>query len=382
MTTIAQSIASSDLALAPTPQKNKPGTARRWGTTLETVAVPLFAVLVSMVAFGVFCRLSGAPFFGVFAAMYRAGFGSWYAWQNSLVRAAPLMLCGLCTALPARAGVITVGNEGAFVLGGLAAAAAGIASQTAPAGLSLTVMVLAGAVAGGIWIALAAGLQHYRGVNAVISSLLLNYIAIACMLQLVEGPMRDPQSLNFPATHAIPESHQLGHILGSRIHLGLAFGVIACCLAWVLLERTIWGMKVKIAGGNAAAAILVGIPIGATILSAAFLGGACAGIAGMIEVAAVQGRASHAIAAGYGYVGILVAFLARHSPLRIILVSVLLGAVVASGGALERDLNLPDATIAVFEGITFLFILASETLYGRWRWFCPDDSQDAADAAA
>lgn len=338
--------------------------------SLESFAVPVFAFLVSMVLFGSFCSLWGAPFWAVFASIYRAGFGSWYSWQNSLVRAAPLMLCGLCTALPARAGLITVGNEGAFVLGGLAAAAAGLATQSAPAWLSLCCMAAAGAVAGGIWIALAAGLQHYRGVNAVISSLLMNYIAIAVMLQLVEGPMRDPNSLNFPATYAISQAHQLGGLFHSRIHMGLVYGVIASLLSWFLLERTVWGMKVKIAGGNARAAALVGLPLGMLILTASFLGGACAGLAGMVEVAAVQGRASHAIAAGYGYVGILVAFLARQSPLRIIVVSVLLGAVVASGGALQRDLDLPDATIAVFEGITFLIVLASETLYGRlaiWR---------------
>jgi simple sugar transport system permease protein len=277
------------------------------------------------------------------------------------------MLCGLCTALPARAGLITVGNEGAFVLGGLAAAAAGLATQSGSALFSLFCMAAAGAAAGGVWIAIAAGLQHYRGVNAVISSLLMNYIALACMLQLVEGPMRDPRSLNFPATRAIAEAHQLGRLFHSRLHWGLVFGVAACLLCWVLLERTVWGMKMKIVAGNPKAAALVGLPLGSLILTASFLGGACAGLAGMVEVAAVQGRASYAIAAGYGYVGILVAFLARHSPFRIMIVSVLLGAIIASGGGLQRDLDLPDASIAVFEGIIFLVILASETLYGRWK---------------
>ncbi len=348
--------------------------------SIEQVAIPVVAFLVAMVLFGTFCTFSGANFWSVFASMYKAGCGSWYAWQNSLVRAAPLMLCALATALPMRAGVITVGNEGAFVLGGLAAAAAGIYTQNWPAWISLCAMAASGACAGGLWIALAAGLQHYRGVSAVISSLLMNYIAIAVMLQLVEGPMRDPQSLNFPATRAIADSHQLGYLFGTRIHYGLVFGVIAALAAWFLLERTVWGMEVKIVGGNPRAAALVGLPLGLLILSASFFGGACAGIAGMVEVAAVQGRASHAIAAGYGYAGILVAFLARHSPLRIIVVSVILGVVIASGGALERDLDLPDSSIAVFEGIIFLIILASETLYGRLSIF-RESNREVAGAA-
>jgi simple sugar transport system permease protein len=127
-------------------------------------------------------------------------------------------------------------------------------------------------------------------------------------------------------------------------------------------------MKVKTVGGNARTAKLVGIPLGKIVLMAGFMGGACAGLAGMVEVAAIHGRASHAISAGYGYVGILVSFLARQSPLRIVIVSILLGAVLASGGILQRDHELPDATIMVFEGIAFLSILASEALRGRFSF--------------
>ena len=350
---------------------------------LEAVAIPLTALVAAVTLFGLFCFWVGASPAGVFASIYRAGFGSWYSWQNSLLRAAPLMLCGLATALPARAGIITVGNEGAFVVGGLAAAAGGLAAVSGPAWLGLVTMAFAGGVAGGAWIAFAAGLQHYRGVNAVISSLLLNYIGIALLLQLVEGPMHDPASLNFPATFPLPESHQLGRIPGTRIHYGLVFGVIACLLAWFLLERTVWGMKVKTVGGNSRAARLVGLPIGRIVLTASFLGGGCAGLAGMVEVAAIHGRASQAISAGYGYVGILVAFLARQSPLRILAVSVILGAVLASGGSLQRDHELPDATIAVFEGIAFLAILASEALSGRFaflRMRLKASEQEMADA--
>jgi len=335
------------------------------GANFETLLIPLIAVGAGVLIFALFCEWVGASAAGVFASIYKAGFGSWYSWQNSLVRAAPLMLCGLATALPARAGIITVGNEGAFVMGGLAATAAGLATISAGPILCLVAMALAGMASGGVWIALAAGLQQYRGINAVISSLLLNYIGLAIMLQLVEGPMRDPASLNFPATFAIPETHQLGRIAGSRIHYGLLFGVIAALTSWFLLEKTVWGMQAKIVGGNPRTAKLVGLPLGRIVLTAGFLGGACAGLAGMVEVAAIHGRASQSISAGYGYVGILVAFLARQSPLRVLVVSVVLGAVLASGGSLQRDHDLPDATIAVLEGIVFLTILASETLYDR-----------------
>jgi simple sugar transport system permease protein len=180
---------------------------RRVLQSSESVVIPAGALVASAIVFGLFCAAAGANPFGVFASIYKAGFGSWYSLQNTLLRAAPLMLCALCTVLPARAGILSVGNEGAFVVGGLAATAAGLMTQSASPVICLLAMAIAGAAAGGVWIGIAAALQHYRGVNAVISSLLLNYIGLALLLQLVEGPMRDPSSLNFPASFPIPETH-------------------------------------------------------------------------------------------------------------------------------------------------------------------------------
>ena len=124
--------------------------------------------------------------------MYQGAFGSWFSWQNTLTRAAPLILTALCTALPARLGLVIIGNEGALVVGGVAAAAAGIAVSSAPPVVVQITMALAAMIMGGAWIALAGGLRQWRGVNETISSLLLTYIAIALMNHFVEGPLRDP----------------------------------------------------------------------------------------------------------------------------------------------------------------------------------------------
>src|SRR5258708_21689244 len=117
----------------------------RGGPALDWVPLPLLALGASLVVFGAFCAAIGVTPAGVFASIYKAGFGSWYSWQNSLLRAAPLMLCGLCTALPARAGLITVGNEGAFVTGAIGAVATGLATLSMPPVLCLFLMALAGA---------------------------------------------------------------------------------------------------------------------------------------------------------------------------------------------------------------------------------------------
>ncbi len=333
---------------------------------MEALLIPVAALAIGAALFGIFCAALGSNPFAVFYSIYRAAFADWYSWQNTLVRAAPLMLCGLCTALPARAGLIVIGNEGAMVVGAIGAVAAGLAVPHAPHLTSLLLMASAGMLAGGSWICIAAALQQYRGVNAVISSLLLNYIAIALLNHLIEGPMRDPASLNNPSTRPLADAQHLGMIPGSTVNDGLLFGIVACLAAWFLLSRTTFGFAAKVVGGNLRAAQLCGLGIGRLLLTLSFLGGACAGLAGMVEVAAVQGRANGSVNAGYGYAGILVAFLARQNPAGVLVVSLLLGGLMASGGMLQRAQNLPDAAVLVLQGMLFLVILWSETLYGRW----------------
>jgi simple sugar transport system permease protein len=250
-------------------------------------------------------------------------------------------------------------------LGGLAAAASGVGTAGAPPLVVQLVMIVCGMLVGGLWIALAGALRQWRGVNETISSLLLAYIAIALMNHFVEGPLRDPESLNKPSTASIGDANMIGTMPGMDVHWGLAFGVIACLLVWLFLRFTTWGFAMEVIGGNAKTARMMGLNVGRYVLLSCGAGGAAAGLAGTIEVAAVLGRANASLAVGYGYAGILVSFLARHHPLAIIPVAVLLGGIGASGGLLQRRLDLPDAAVVVLQGIIFVAILASETLYGR-----------------
>ncbi|MBL9138850.1 MAG: ABC transporter permease [Verrucomicrobiales bacterium] len=346
----------------------------RWRSTAEAIAIPVAAVLAAGLLFGLFCLVQGRNPFSVFAAIYKAAFGSGYSFQNTLVRASPLMLTALCTALPARLGLVIIGNEGALVVGGLGAVAAGLLVAGSPAPVVWAAMALAGFGVGGLWIG-AAGLLHYRrGVNETISSLLMNYIAIAVMNHLVNGPMRDPASLNKPSSYPIPDDRMLPPIGETNVHYGILFGLVACVLAWFLMEQTTFGFKVRMVGGNIRAARLAGLPVSRLGWITCLLAGGAAGLAGMIEVAAVHGRANESLAAGYGYAGILVAFVARHRGLPIILVSVLLGGILASGGILQRQFQLPDATILVFQGLVFLMILLSDSMYGRFGLFKEKDA--------
>ena len=335
---------------------------------LVDALLPIGALIGALLLFGLFVWLGGVSPLETWALLYKGAFGDWFSWQNTLTRAAPLMLTALCVALPARAGLVIIGGEGALVLGGLAAAAVPYLMPLPGNPVGTVLVCLAGFAVGGAWIALAGALRQYRGVNETISSLLLAYTAIAIYKQLVEGPMRDPATLNKPSTRTLADSVQIGSILGSDVHWGFVIGVLACVALGFWLTFTARGFSVRVVGGNPRTAQLVGLPASRLILLACALGGGCAGLAGAIEVAAVHTNANASLIAGYGYAGILVAFIARHSPVAIIPVAILFGGFGAAGSLLQRRLGLPDASVQVLQGIAFVLILASEALRGvDWK---------------
>jgi general nucleoside transport system permease protein len=334
------------------------------------VLITGLAILASLILFGGFVALAGVNPVQVWILLFKGAFGDWFSWQNTLQRAAPLMLTALCVALPARAGLVVIGGEGAVVLGGLACASLPYIVSLPSNALGTLLVCSAGALAGALWIMLAGYLRQYRGINETISSLLLGYVAIGVFKHLVEGPLRDPTSLNKPSTLALAEGIRIGGIAGSEIHWGLVFGLLACLFFGVWLRWTAAGFSVRVVGGNLRAAQLVGLPASKLILMACALGGACAGLAGAIEVAAVHNSANASIIAFYGYTGILVSFIARHNPIAIIPVAILFGGFGAAGSLLQRRLGLPDASVLVLQGIAFVLILGSEVWRGRdWSVF-------------
>jgi general nucleoside transport system permease protein len=331
----------------------------------EWILVPLLALLAGLVLFSAFIALIGQSPWATLAVVFEGAFGSAFSWQNTLVRSAPLLLTGLSVALAAQAGLVIIGSEGALALGGLAAAAVVMLLSGLTAWLVMGAAMLSGALVAGAWIGLVGVLRAYRGLNETITSLLLSYIAIALFNHLVEGALRDPASLNKPSTYPVGETYTMGVLPGLNVHWGLPIGIALAVLAQLWVSRSVLGFSLKVAGGNSKAARLVGLPVSGLVVLACVLSGLAAGLAGSIEVLAVHGAANAAILAGYGYTGILVSFMARHQPLAIIPVAVLMGGISAAGSLLQRRLDLPDATTMVLQGCLFISILACEALYGR-----------------
>ena len=347
--------------------------ARAWHAPAEALLLPAGALAAALLVFGGFVWFGGGSPVEAWGLLFRGAFGDAFSWQNSLQRAAPLMLTALAVALPARAGLTVIGGEGARVLGALGCAGLPYLLPGLAGSAGSGAVLLAGAALGAAWVALAGALRQWRGVNETISSLLLGYIAIALFKHFVEGPMRDPASLNKPSTRPLAESLRIGPIMGASnpdsllgdVHWGLALGLLLCIAAGLWLSFTASGFALRVVGGNARTARGVGLPTDKLVLLACALGSGCAGLAGAVEVAAVHTSANASVIAGLGYTGILVSFVARHNPWAIPPVALLFGGFAAAGSLLQRRMGLPDASVQVLQGFAFVFILAAESLRGR-----------------
>jgi len=366
--------------IAPTALRTAPGgpadatgqseVALRLRASSEYVAIPAFALTIAAVLFSIFLIAIGKSPFDFVDNIWRGGFGTPFSFQNTLQRSAPLILTALAVAIPARIGLIMIGGEGALVLGGFAAAAVAVPMVGfVPPWLTLPIMAIAGVAVGALWVGLAGFLRYARGVNETISSLLLTYIGIAIMNFFVEGALRDLTNPNKPSTKPIGDAYMVGKIPGTDVHWGFFAGVALAIILQLVMTRTTFGFAARVTGGNLRAALAQGLPVGRLIVSCAMIAGACAGLAGFFEVAAIQGRANASLAAGYGFTGILISFLARHSPLAIVPIAILFGGLVAAGGLIQRRMGLPDATVLVLQGLIFVVLLTSETLYGRFAIF-------------
>jgi ABC-type uncharacterized transport system permease subunit len=228
---------------------------------LEALLAPLLALLGAVSLFSIFLLFLDQSPLEFLDLVWRGAFGSWFSLQNTMQRAAPLLLTALCVALPGQLGLVVIGGEAAVVLGGLAAAVAALPLVNTNPLLVWIVMAMAGAAMGALWIGLTGFLRARLGVNETIASLVLAYIGMAIFNHLVEGVFRDPASLNKPSTYGIGDDNMLGTVPFLDVHPGIPIGIVACVLCWVLIFRTSIGFAGRVTGGNIRAAQLQGLPV-------------------------------------------------------------------------------------------------------------------------
>lgn len=333
--------------------------------------VSLLGVVAALVfAVPVFWAYKVSPW-TAYTTIAQRSFGSWAGFMEVLRRAIPLMLCGVGLALAFRARFWNIGAEGQLLAG--AVAATGVALFTKiPAPWLLPAMFGAGFLAGALWGAVPAVLRLKLGVNEVISTLMLNYVMIYIVEWLVHGPWKGKTMRGFAYTDFFPAAAQLPLIPGSRVHWPtLVIAVAAALVVALVLSRTRLGYEIRVVGQSTDAARYAGIDFLKVMVAVMVLSGGLAGLAGVGEMAGVHYRLrspTH-ISMGYGYTAIIVAWLARGSPLAALFTALLFGLIFAAGDIMKASLQLPAQIVGVFNGLILFFIIGSELLlYWRIKW--------------
>jgi ABC-type uncharacterized transport system permease subunit len=307
--------------------------------------------------------IGGYPVGTALAALWSGSLGSWYALTSAtLVRAIPLMLTGTGVAIAFRAGVFNVGAEGQLLAG--AAAAAAVALSIPSGGAFTTIAALAaGALAGAAWAGIAAFLRARFGVLEVISTIMLNFVALYAVSFLVRGLLQEPTHA-YPQTAPLAAAVRLARAPGAgRLHLGLLVAVAAVVASGWAIRHTAAGFRLIAVGENAAAAASAGlIDVMRTTTRAFLLSGALAGLAGAIEVLGVTYALYEDISPGYGYTAIAVALLAGLDPWRVIAAALLFAALEAGAGAMQRDAGVPSTVVSVIEALLILAVVGMQAI--------------------
>src|SRR4051812_42507469 len=293
-------------------------------------------------------------------ALLSGAFGSWYAFgSGTLVRATPLILTGLAVAVAFRAGVFNIGAEGQFLVGAVAQAVIALTLHALPAVVLLPTALVAGAVAGAAWAWIAAVLRTRFRVLEVISTIMLNFVALYLVSYLVRGPLQEPTHI-YPQTSSIADAARLPRFSSAtRLHFGFAIAVLACVAAWWAIKYTASGFRLRAVGANPHAARSVGLIDADRTTTRAFLAsGALAGLAGAIEVAGVTFALYENISPGYGFTAIAVALLARLNPAAVIVTGIAFGALEAGAAAMQRDAGVPSVVVSVAEALIILALVA------------------------
>ena len=341
--------------------------APRWLQALLTFA----AVAVALVIGAVILAFVGGDPVRAYVHIFDAAFGDIGVLSDTLVKATPLILTGLACALAFRMRLWNIGAEGQFLLGAWGASAvvlAPILPAGTPAIIVIPAMMVAGAVAGAAWAFIPGILKARLGVNEIITTLMLNYIALAWLQFWVFGPWSEggfQQTATFPKEAWLPRLTDFGAqvplLAGLTTHLGLVFALVATAIMSVVVSRTRWGYEMRLIGDNARAARYAGIDIAKYVIVVFVISGALAGLAGMSEVSGVVHRLQDRISPGYGFTAIIIAYLARLGPWRVVLASILFGALILAGREIQ-----PSGVPAMIQGI-ILFCLIGVDVLLRYR---------------
>lgn len=332
------------------------------------IATPVMAVLATMVAGGVLFAVMGHdPVAAIRTIFWDPLFGpaAGYSRPQLLVKAAPLILIASGLAVGFRAGIWNIGAEGQYIVGAIAGAAVALAAYPAPGMWIFPAMVVAGAAGGWAWGMIPALLRNWFGASEILVSLMLVYVAQRIAAWMAFGPMKNPEGMGFPGSRNLqqyPAAANPELIAGTGAHWGVVAAVVAVLATWFLMSRHIRGFHIRAAGIAPRAARFAGVKPETLVAFCLGLSGALAGMAGLFEVAGPAGQITDKVGVGYGFTAIIVAFLGRLHPVGILLAGLLLALTYIGGEMAQLMLNLPAATVQVFQGMLLFFLLGLDLL--------------------
>ncbi len=318
----------------------------------------LVAVLAASAIFALLLLIDGKDPIRAFRDTLVYVFGNAYGFSELFVRMSPLLLTSVAVAAPARLGLINVGGEGQLYMGGFFATAGALGFSDWPVAALLPLMTALGFLGGALWALLPGLLRAAKLVNETISTLLLNYVAPVIVSFFIFGPWRSSESASYPESPAFVAAARLPTLDGTRVHLGLMYGLVCVCVYGFVVGRTRWGLEMRAIGGNAEASLRLGIPVSTYIIVSMASAGGVAGLAGMAEVSAIQGRLVAQLSPGYGFMGFLVAWLAGGSAVGILLMAALFAVLSSVGDILQITQGVPYSVINLLMAAILFIVLA------------------------
>lgn len=340
-------------------------------TAWQAFWVSVLSVVVALLIGAVIIAMAGGNPWLSYAHIANASFGSLGVFSDTLVKAIPLMIVGLACALAFRMRLWNIGTEGQFFVGAFGASAVVLVPllpETAPRWLFIPVMMLAGMLCGALWGFIPGLLKAKFNVNEIISTLMMNYIAVAWndfFIYAVWSESGFQMSKMFPQNAWLPRLTDFGAqvpmLRGLTTHLGLVFALLAAAAVWLILYRSQWGYEIRLVGDNPNAARYAGISITRNTVLVMMLSGALAGLAGMSEITGVVHRLQGSISPGYGFTGIIVAWLAKLNPAAVILVAILFGALILAGREIQ-----PSGVPKMIQGVILVCLIAGD-FFMRYR---------------
>lgn len=337
------------------------------------VLVPIISVFLALVVGGILLLAAGADPIQTYRAMFDGAFGTPYARSETMVKAIPLMLTSLAVSIAFRMRFWNIGAEGQLVMGAIATAWVPLFllhDKGVPAHTLLLLMGLAAFVAGALWGLIPASLKAFLRVNEIITTLMLNYVAILLLDYLYTGPWKDKEGYGFPGTASFKELAALPRLPewlnAGRVHVGLIIALVAALLIWLLLLRTKWGYEIRVTGENPEAARYAGINLARNFLLVMVVSGGLAGLAGYGQVAGIAFRLQKGIAVGDGFTAIIIAWLAKLHPLGVLLVAILMAGLSTGGDQITITMGLPAAMARVVQGAILFFVLGGD-IFVRYR---------------